>query len=414
MARARVTGHLRTIKRASGPVYYAHVRLPDGARLQRRLGRAWVMRSRPPDGYLTRSQAEARLAAILGGDDPDVNVKPTGCTFRQACDEWLAYIEHDRKRRPSTVSDYRNTVNCYLLPGFGEDTSVEDISVADVDAYRSGLVAEGRLSDRTINKSLVLLHGIFKRAQREHGLSANPAAGAERQPYRRSGDFQVLDAAEVAQLAACAEDAQDAAMFTVAAFTGLRLGELLALRWTDVDFTNRLVHVRRSYVLGHEDTPKSGRVRSVPMIDQAGRALDGLSRRGRFTGDDDRVFVNEAGDVLSQDRLRPRYRAALERAGLALIRFHDLRHTFGTLAVQAFPLSDVKAYMGHADISTTMLYVHHVPQHDAADKLSALVTTAQDVHPTVHRTGDIGAKLSATEGNGKPALEPSGIAAGHS
>ena len=56
------------------------------------------------------------------------------------------------------------------------------------------------------------------------------------------------------------------------------------------------------------------------------------------------------------------------------IRFHDLRHTFGTLAVQVFPLSDVKAYMGHADIATTMIYVHHVPQLDAAEKLSRALT----------------------------------------
>jgi integrase len=61
----------------------------------------------------------------------------------------------------------------------------------------------------------------------------------------------------------------------------------------------------------------------------------------------------------------------LKAAGLAHLRFHDLRHTFGTLAVQEFALSDVKAYMGHADIATTMIYVHHVPQHDAADRLSA-------------------------------------------
>ena len=143
-------------------------------------------------------------------------------------------------------------------------------------------------------------------------------------------------------------------------------------------------------------------------------ALDNLSRREHFTDPDDRVFINHVGDVLGQDLLRRRFKKALVRAGLQPMRLHDLRHTFGTLAVQAFPLSDVKAYMGHAQIETTMLYVHHVPQHDAADKLSALVTTAQDVHPTVHRTGDIGAQLSATEGNGKPALEPNRTETGHS
>jgi integrase len=68
----------------------------------------------------------------------------------------------------------------------------------------------------------------------------------------------------------------------------------------------------------------------------------------------------------------------LERAGLKRLRFHDLRHSFGTLAVQVFPLSDVKAYMGHADIQTTMVYVHHVPADDAAERLSQAVAASGD------------------------------------
>lgn len=71
-------------------------------------------------------------------------------------------------------------------------------------------------------------------------------------------------------------------------------------------------------------------------------------------------------------RQLPHLKSNAASAGLRPIRFHDLRHSFGTRAVQAFPLSDVKAYMGHADISTTMIYVHHVPQADAAAKLGAL------------------------------------------
>ena len=78
------------------------------------------------------------------------------------------------------------------------------------------------------------------------------------------------------------------------------------------------------------------------------------------------MFVNPAGEHIEDSALRRRFYAAL-RAGRpqAGHRFHDLRHTFGTLAVQVFPLTDVKAYMGHADIATTMIYVHHVPQVDA-------------------------------------------------
>ena len=154
----------------------------------------------------------------------------------------------------------------------------------------------------------------------------------------------------------------------MAAFTGPRLGELRALRWTDIDFEKRLVHVRASFTRGAVGAPKSGRVRSVPLIDQAARALDALSKRDIFAGADDLVFVEAAGEYIDDTRLRRRFQAALERAGLKRLRLHDLRHTFGTLAVQAFPLTDVKAFMGHADITTTMIYVHHVPQNDAADK----------------------------------------------
>jgi integrase len=182
----------------------------------------------------------------------------------------------------------------------------------------------------------------------------------------------------VEALARACEVNQDGALFRVAAFSGLRLGELRALRWSDVDFEKRLVHVRRNFMHGAEGDPKSGRARSVPLIDQAAKALDGLSRRKRFTKTGDLVFVDELGDHVDDWRLRRRFHAALEEAGLPKLRLHDLRHTFGTLAVQAFPLSDVKAYMGHADIATTMLYVHHVPQIDAADKLSELVAAAQN------------------------------------
>jgi integrase len=151
------------------------------------------------------------------------------------------------------------------------------------------------------------------------------------------------------------------------------MGELRALRWRDVDFAKRSVFVRRNFTGGQERVPKSGKVRSVPMVDQALVALDGLSRRDDHVAPDSLVFCDEWGRHLYDYTIRNGFYDALEAAGLGALRagedpivFHDLRHTFGTLAVQAFPLTDVKAYMGHVDISTTMIYVHHVPRHDAA------------------------------------------------
>ncbi len=316
--------------------------------------------------------AEARRGQLIAPRRP-----VAGTTFADAAAEWLRYIEHDRKRRPSTVRDYRIVVDKVLVPALGP-APLEEVTSGHIDAFRARLVVEGELSARTINKYLALIHGILKRAQRVYGLSANAAAGVERQPARRSGDFDVLSAEDVEALVRAASSEQDGALFATAAYAGLRLGELRALRWRDLDFGKRLVHVRRSYVEREEGTPKSGRVRSVPMIDQVARALDGLSRREHFAGDEDLVFCNDVGEHFDDSALRRRFYAARKRAGLKRIRFHDLRHTFGTLAVQVFPLSDVKAYMGHADIATTMVYVHHVPQVDAADRLSKALATGAD------------------------------------
>ena len=106
------------------------------------------------------------------------------------------------------------------------------------------------------------------------------------------------------------------------------------------------------------------------------------------------MFCDPAGATLNDGAIREAFYDALEAAeidrdrgtGKALV-FHDLRHTFGTLAAQAFPLSDVQAYMGHADIQTTMVYVHHAPQHAAADRLGELIA---DTEPAV-RSDALGA-----------------------
>jgi integrase len=374
----RVTGFLRVIERDKGDVFYAMIRTAEDHRLQRSLGLVWDKRSQPPEGYLTRAQAEARLQGILEGRDEDIPVHPvpgSGVTFARAGREWLHFVEHDRKRRSSTVRDYRRELERALIPVFGE-VLLTDITTKLVDAYRVSLVMEGRLSPRTINKRLAQLHAIFKRAQKVHGLGVNPVAGADRQPQKRSGDFRVLQPSEVALLAASAANSQDAVLFTVAAFTGLRLGELRALRWRDIAWTQGFLHVRRSFTCGEEGPPKSGRVRSVPLVDQAARALDRVSRREAFVGDDDLVFINEHGKYFEESAMRRRFYKAVKAAGLAHIRFHDLRHTFGTLAVRAFPLTDVMAYLGHSNVQTTMTYVHHLPKNDAADRLTDVLDSS--------------------------------------
>jgi integrase len=118
----------------------------------------------------------------------------------------------------------------------------------------------------------------------------------------RPAEFNVRTPEQVEAVARAPADDQLAAVTRVAAYTGLRLGELCALRWRDLDFVGGNVRVSRSHGRrGGEGATKSGRARSVPLSPQAARAFDALSRRELWTRDDDRVFVNSVGGPVSGD-----------------------------------------------------------------------------------------------------------------
>lgn len=148
--------------------------------------------------------------------------------------------------------------------------------------------------------------------------------------------------------------------------TGLRQGELIALRWRDVDWGASRVRVRQNYVLGEFGTPKSRRShRSVPMADRLlGGELDRLFQASRRQGDDDLVFADPSTrGPLSKSAVLRRYRRALTAAQLsARHRFHDLRHTFGThTAAAGVPMRTLQEWMGHRDIETTQRYADYAP-----------------------------------------------------
>jgi integrase len=310
-------------------------------------------------------------------------------TFAEAAEEWVRFIAQDRERKPSTIRDYRSALNAHLLPAFGE-CQLEAITVDEIEAWRATLPG---LSNRTKNKLLIQLHGIFRRAQRVYGLDANPLARIEKHPQKSSGDIEVLAPEEVWALVRAAASELDGAIFLTAAFTGRRMGELLALRWRDVDFTGAVIRVRSSRAGGQLTTPKSGKVRSVPMAPpDVAMALAKLGDRENWTGDDDLVFASEGGDYLSDSALRVRYKAALTRANLRNLRFHDLRHTFGTRMISKADVRRVQEWMGHADIQTTMKYLHYAPRPEDA----RLVAEAFAVSPEGGTSGDVLGRVGTT------------------
>ncbi len=246
-----------------GPVWYAKYRLPDGRQVQKRLGPAWTGRTRPPAAYLTQRQAEQWLAETL--TDARRGTLPglvrTGATVADAAAEYLRNVEHDRARKPTTVNGYRWIINHQILPVWAE-RRLEDVTTAEVEAWIGKLTVKA--SSR--RKALVILHGIYARARKFYGLKQNPVTDVEKPPLTRSGDIDVFSPEEIDALTSAAESEQDAAIFQTAAFTGL---------------------------------PE------------------------HHTADDDLVFAGDGGGYVDGSAMRRRYTAALSRAGLRRLRFHD-------------------------------------------------------------------------------------------
>jgi integrase len=380
-----VTCSVQRIERKRGTALFLRFRRVDGSQGKEKIGMLWKERGNPPRGYLTTKQAEtAARRKVVELEDEQPATTDGGATFAQACAEYLRYVREVRQIDSKTATDYEGVINGYLLEEFDSATSVTSITSKAIEEYRDRLMNESKLSNRTIVRHLTVLHGIFKRARREWGLADNPASAdmVERPKVVYTGEFDTFSRDEVELLATNADDRQDAAIFRTAAYTGLRQGELLALRWKHVDFIGGLLHVRKNYTGGEEKVPKGKRVRSVPMMPDVLSLLATLKEREHFTGDDDLVFVNEVGEHVDHYELRKRYYAALERAGLRRIRFHDLRHAFGTAAITKLDPYAVQSYMGHQHYSTTQRYLHHKPRREDAAALAEAFGAAPAGVPT--------------------------------
>lgn len=427
----RITGHVRVEERARGRVWVATYVQADGSKTRKTLGPAWVRAtgrktprgapvwragdgSKPDQTYLTPKDAEDELEILLNAErsKPSAVRRVSGKTFGEAAAAWLDHAESIGGVTPTTLRNYRVMVG-KLKEEFAADLPLRRITSERIAAYQDQLLKGARsakpLGRKTVRNRMVALRGILDRARALGWIGVNPMLEVRivSQP-RQEPDFNVLEPTQVEAVArAIAEVSDDelprmrndkvdehslAAMrerrtmwaetVRLAAYTGLRFGELRALRWRDVDWKAESLHVRRSApssspAQAKVKAPKSGKGRSVPLIAPAVAALDRISKTGYPTGADDLVLPTRNGGMLESGRVRDAFYRGLAGAGLDRLRtkdnpmtFHDLRHTFGTLAVRKLPVTDVQAYMGHADIQTTMRYVHHVPRTDAARRLS--------------------------------------------
>jgi integrase len=311
---------------------------------------------------LTRTQAEAELRRRMATD-----LVVAGAGRRTLEEAGAAYIEHIMERKRTTIADYRGYLRKHLAPFFG-GRPLDKIDRHRVESYLLAKKRDGR-SAKTIQNHLNFLNGIFVFAIKREWATANPVALVDRPKAPRSAHrrLRFLSKEDLAAVVRAVPDdylgAVERPLYQCAAMTRLRQGELIGLRWCDVDWVAGRVRVAESYTRGAFDSPKSHRGRSIPMSDLLAGELERHFQRSRWRGERDLVFAHPLTcQVLDASKLRKRFRAAVARTGVQDLTFHELRHTFGTrMAAAGAPLRSIQAWMGHADASTTEIYSHYAP-----------------------------------------------------
>ncbi len=336
----------------------------NGRQVKQRLG---------PEPQWSRQRAERELGKRLDSVERERWAKPTRETFAAFVAEWRRVWIPSRHLKASTQVDYANTLDKHALPFFAE-LPLERIGAEQIEAYIGAKLGEG-LSTKTVRNHLATLGLVFATAKRWKRIRENPVEFVDG-PRLDEPETSILSEAEVAALLAAFKELAFAAtpeqaawfdltgrMVVVALGTALRRGELLGLKWRDVELIHRRLHVRRSLWRGQETTPKSkaGR-RTIQFGLKVAGALEQQWRVSRYNDDDNAVFGHpEIGSPLDPGKLHRCYlKPAMLRAGITKPgAWHILRHTSLTIeAACGNPAAYIQMRAGHSQGSITERYIH--------------------------------------------------------
>jgi integrase len=378
MTRRRRPGSGRVVERqVRGGMSYAIAYRFNGRRLYRTVGRS-------RDGY-TRRDAERELQNVLADINRGQHVEPDERTFHEFASDW--YHRREPEWAPKTARSYRDLLELHLMPYFG-DYALSELALEHVDAYKASKLREGKLGAYSINRSISLLSSVLEDAVRYGLILSNPARYAKRlKAAKPEGDYL-----EPYQVGPLLEEVPDRLrpLFEVLIRAGLRIGEAIALKWSDVDLYRSVLVLRRTISAGQvKESTKSGDRRAVVRLTpELVRVLaewqleehDAGRRRG-----EDWVFPTERGTPLNTDNLRNRVlrpavrraNAELAEAGLPAIpeglTLHDLRRSCCSLLfASGAQLPEVMERMRHRDERMTLRVYAKVMRSRAAEVDAAL------------------------------------------
>jgi integrase len=315
------------------------------------------------------------LREIMDADFDAPALAAAGMTIAVAGKAFVAQLE-PRGRAKSHIETAESHLRVHLVRFFG-DRPIDGISAADVTRLLIELRRSGR-APKTIRNSFSTLHSIFELAVRRRWVAAksvqrgrSTAGAAERRcslPHAGRAGGRLRRGVPDDEWGVV-----ERPLYLMAAMAGLRQGELLAVRWRDLDPHAKKVRVRQAWVRGEYKAPKSRRgSRGVPFAETLAAALQALVGRSPFVAADDLVFAHpQTGRPLDRSKVLKRFRAACERAEVRVVRFHDLRHTFATRVAAGRGLTAHPAGVeGHRDARTTLVYADYQPGEHEADIVS--------------------------------------------
>ena len=328
-------------------------------------------------------------------------------------DQWLSSISGSVQ--PGTLQQYTQIAYQHVVPRLGH-IKLKDLRPDQIQQLYKEKLDAGR-SARTVLMTHAVLRRALKQAVRLGIIGRNPVDAVTRPKFHRK-EMQTLTDTQVRSLILAAKGTRYEALFWMAVATGLRQGELLGLRWSDLNWKTRRLHVQRQ--LQREQgtglvftQPKSAAGRRVialgePTINVLRRHLGLLDQARQQAGarwqDHDLIFPSAQGTPWDHRNVYKYFKRYMEKAGLPHdIRFHDLRHTAATLMLQqGVNPKIVQERLGHADITLTLnTYSHVLPamQEEAAAKVDELLTP-------IEVTGEIEGLREESQGYGRPLQTP--------
>lgn len=344
-------------------------------------------------GYRTRKDAERARIELLGRVDQGTYVVPSRTTLKGfLVDEWLPAKRATVKQ--TTHASYSMHVDKHIVPRIGQ-VPLTQLTPGQLNALYAELQSSGRragsgaLSPTTVRRIHATIHKALADAVRWGRLARNPADQSD-PPKAAQPEMAVWTRAQLRSFLTSARDDRLYAAWLLMATTGMRRGEVLGLRWSDVDFDAGALSIRQIRTVANyvviTTTPKTDRgtrTIAVDPVTSAGlRGYRALQSKERLAAGpayaaqrDGLVFTNKDGSPIHPERLTASFRQAARSAGMPPIRLHDVRHSYVTaLLAEGVPLKVVSQRVGHSSPVVTMTIYQHVT---AGDDRSAADTGAR-------------------------------------